>query len=246
MNIFRIKVADVVVEIESIYNTSQYYCRHFLTSDSPNFKVSISPKDIEYERMMLIPDCNNEYIRDDQLELSSIHRKISNEIVKFDVFLMHAAAITLDGKAYLFTAKSGTGKTTHILKWLKEVRGSNVINGDKPFISMKNEPTVFSSPWSGKEGLFLNVSSSIEAIVFLERNDNNYIEKLSFNKAYPLLYQYVYKPTDANGMKKTLTMIKNMNGKVSFYSFKINNFKNDCVQVAYNALVNGLDSYGTI
>ena len=51
---------------------------------------------------------------------------------------MHGAVIRYKGKAYLFTAPSGTGKTTHIRQWLKKAEGTFVVNGDKPLIKVEN------------------------------------------------------------------------------------------------------------
>ena len=65
------------------------------------------------------------------------YRIICKKILSFDAMLMHCAAVSVDNEAYLFTAVSGTGKTTHINLWRKKFGDRFfVINGDKPIIRL--------------------------------------------------------------------------------------------------------------
>ena len=51
----------------------------------------------------------------------------------YGAFLMHAAVVEVDGIAYVFTAPSGTGKSTHVQLWLDHFGPrARVLNGDKP------------------------------------------------------------------------------------------------------------------
>lgn len=45
------------------------------------------------------------------------YRKIAEKLVQYDVMLFHGSAVAVDGIGYLFTAKSGTGKSTHTRLW---------------------------------------------------------------------------------------------------------------------------------
>ena len=71
----------------------------------------------------------------------------------------------------------------------------------------------------------------------MERAENNIIEQISFAEALPLLLQQAYRPNDEEKMRKTLLLIQRISDNVSFWRFKCNNFKDDCFEVAYNALV---------
>ena len=85
---------------------------------------------------------------------------------------MHGAAIAFDGAAYLFTAPSGTGKTTHVRLW-RQYLGSRVtvVNGDKPFLSLEPDGTVrvWGSPWAGKERWQSPISVPLCGVCLLER-----------------------------------------------------------------------------
>ena len=170
-----------------------------------------------------------------------ILRKISEELINFDVFLMHGVALAIDGEAYLFTAPSRTGKSTHAELWVERCPEAFIINGDKPFIRVSEgqPPLVCGSPWAGKENLFTNIMVPLKAIVLMERAEENHIMCIPFAKAFPTLLQQTYHPKDAAKMQKTLSLMQRLNPAVSFWHFQCNNYKNDCFDVAYRALVEG-------
>ena len=183
----------------------------------------------------------------DALDLSGAERLlmlklISEELLSFDTLLMHGAVVAVDDAAYMFTAKSGTGKTTHIQSWLRNVEGAYVVNGDKPFIILRNAdepPLACGSPWAGKEKMQTNTMVPLKAIVLLERAEENRMERISFARAFPFLLQQVYCPEDPEKMKKALHLMQRLYPAVSIWRFQCNNFKDDCFQVAYKALTAG-------
>ena len=100
--------------------------------------------------------------------------------VIFDAIMLHSSCIMYKGKAYMFTAHSGTGKSTHTGLW-KQVFGDEVtyINDDKPLLrKIDGIWTAFGNPWSGKTDLNTNCSAPVGAIVFLNRGEKNTIRKL--------------------------------------------------------------------
>ena len=90
-------------------------------------------------------------------ESDSLITSICDRMPFYDMFLMHAAVVAVDGVAYIFTAPSGTGKTTHTMLWKKHFGDRAVIvNGDKPLIRLQGGKVyVCSTPWKGKEELGL-------------------------------------------------------------------------------------------
>lgn len=89
------------------------------------------------------------------LEFLCIHDSLAAQLPAHHRFLMHGAAVAFDGAAYLFTAPSGTGKTTHVRLW-RQYLGSRVtvVNGDKPFLSLEPDGTSASGapPGPAKSG----------------------------------------------------------------------------------------------
>ena len=98
---------------------------------------------------------------------------------------------------------------------------------------------VCGSPWQGKENLGRNCMMPLKAIVFMERGDNNVIRKASFSEVFPSLLGQSYRPQSADGMRKTLALLKALQGKLRFFRFTFDNLRDDCFSVAYDALVGG-------
>lgn len=173
------------------------------------------------------------------LEVNALLRKVCDKFIDYGIIMMHGVAIALDGESYIFTAKSGTGKTTHIMKWLEHRPDTVVVNGDKPFIitnANNSKPMVCGSPWAGKEEMCSNVIVSLKAIVIMERSEENVIKEISFGEAFPILLQQIYYPEEEIRIRKTISCIRSLQPSVSFYLFKFNNYKADAFQVAFNAL----------
>ncbi len=150
---------------------------------------------------------------------------------------MHGSVIAIDNEAYMFTAKSGTGKTTHIRKWLERVPEAFVVNGDKPLIiAGKETPQACGTPWCGKERMGTNAIVPLKAIVFMDRAEENAIRPITFKQAFPRLLEQTHRPEDPELMSKTLQLLASLNNRVKFYHFDFNNFKDDAFDVAYQAL----------
>ena len=105
-----------------------------------------------------------------------------------DTILIHASCVSHGGKAYPFTAKSGTGKSTHSSLWMKYIEWTELMNDDNPIIRLiDGKPYVFGSPWSGKTPCYRNVKKPLGAVVQIERSDKNYTERLSVVSSFATL-----------------------------------------------------------
>ena len=240
MSLFKIELANVVFEINSMYSYAYDFCHSFITDEKPDVKIQITPSDLSEERKRQELIGFEDKSSDSVLELNNIHRQISDRIIDYGVFMMHAAVISIDDSSFLFAAKSGTGKTTHLIRWLINSPNARIINGDKPFIITEGVPMACGSPWAGKERLYSNSKVPLKAIVFMERAKNNKMKRISFAEAFPAFLQQVYLPENEKGFRQTLKLMQSLNGRVSFWRFQCNNYKDDCFSVAYNALVNDL------
>ena len=209
----------------------------FLSNGQTDCSVAISMEDISVHQKH---NGLEQETWEGGIKSSNLLKKVSDCLIDYDIFLMHCAAIALGNNAYAFMAPSGTGKTTHVQKWLDNLSDSYIINGDKPFIKIpgdNSQPLVCGSPWAGKEKQYTNSMVGLKSIVYLERAENNCIHEISFSEAIPLLLQQIYHPDNEEKMRKTIKLLKALNGKVAFYRFECNNFKKDCFDVAYSAIV---------
>ena len=237
---FTVRLAGLNIEINSLHARVMAICRKFTVDQKPDIKLVSNQLEVDKEKRKYIETVgyrNDPW--DGFVELSSVLKSICTEFIDNDIFMMHGAVIADGLFSYLFTAPSGTGKTTHILKWIEHIPGAFVINGDKPFIKLSKEgskPLACGSPWAGKENLYTNTMVPLKSIILMERAEENYIEEISFIEAFPALLQQTYHPDDEEKMRKTIRLLKRLYPAVTFWRFHFNNFRDDCFDVAYNAL----------
>ena len=169
---FRIKVADVCVEIDNRYGFVEDVCRDYIVKGDciPAFRVQITSDQVHH---MLSGATWN--LTAPMAESYLINRALCRKMAEFDAYLFHSAVITYRGKCIAFSGTRGTGKSTHIGLW-KEKFGKDVtvINGDKPLLALRDGALIaYGTPWCGKEGWQTNTSAKLDAIVFLEQSKTN-------------------------------------------------------------------------
>lgn len=237
---FTIRLADVNIEVSSIYDEVFRLCRDYLTDGTPDLYVSPAPADIEMERVKNIREAEAEGLSPvdypaPYLETLAVYRSIAAQMTGYDTLLLHGAVVAVGDKAWLFTAPSGTGKTTHIRLWLENIAGSYVVSGDKPLIHIGDEVTVYGTPWAGKEGWQRNVGVRLCGIVFLGRGAENRIERTSLSQSLPLLIQQCYRPKDKSSVEKALELICRLGRRVPLYRMQCNMLP-DAALTAYKTL----------
>lgn len=130
----------------------------------------------------------------------------------------------MDGEAVIFTANSGTGKSTHSRLW-REMFGDQVwmINDDKPLLRIGEESVlVFGSPWDGKHHLSRNASAPLKAIVKLERAEVNHIEPIKKEEAFPILMKQCYVSRNPATTLRTLDLIQRLLRMTDFFKLGCN------------------------
>ncbi len=215
----KIKIADIVVEIDNKYEHIEWLARDFLTDDAPDFSVAATDEEIERERGDSCEEYSNGY-----LESIVIYRHIAEKLPLYDAVVFHAATISLDGVAYAFTAPSGTGKTTHTRLWLSYFgERAEYINGDKPILRFINgAPIIFGTPWRGKESYGGNKSAPLGGIVFLSRGEENIARELSPDDAIGALISQLYIPKCRETAPRALMLCNRILEKVKLVSLKCN------------------------
>lgn len=102
--------------------------------------------------------------------------------------LVHASVIRHDGKGYLMTAPSGTGKSTHTRLWYENIPGCDLMNDDNPVIRIiDGTPIVYGTPWSGKTPCYRNIEAPIGGIVRIQQRPENKIRQLAPIEAFTMM-----------------------------------------------------------
>lgn len=244
MTEFTIRIAGRVAAVSARFSSTRSYCEKYLCDAAPDFAVSISPEDIAYEREKSAQEDALEGIpvrqfTDAYLETIAVQRKIAEALFAFDTLLFHGSVVAVDGVAYLFTAKSGTGKSTHTRLW-REVYGSRavMINDDKPFLHVGEAGvTVYGSPWNGKHGLGCNASASLRAICILQRGEENRICRIPAKTAVSMLIQQSNRPQNKRLMLQYMQLLDRLTAQVVFYNLECN-MEPQAAMVAYEAMAN--------
>ncbi|MCC8063595.1 MAG: hypothetical protein LIO70_00740 [Clostridiales bacterium] len=224
-----IELAGCVIGLRPRYPYLQTYCLDYRTDAPAAFTVTATQADIDYEREKSAREDALEGIpvrrfSDDYLETLAVYRKIAVALLDYDTLLFHGSAVAVDGTGYLFTARSGTGKSTHARLW-REMFGPRavMVNDDKPLLKLTpGGVTVYGTPWDGKHRLSTNIAVPLRAICILSRDATNHIAPLTAGAAYPMLLQQAYRPDDPAAMEKTLTLLDRLAGGVALYALGCN------------------------
>ena len=208
-----IKLADRVIEISANYPETKFFFRDYIIEgipDNTDMNITVTNEDITNEREKAgvagLIKASDRY-----LETLVIHRKISEELPRYQTIMFHGSAIALDGEVYLFTAPSGTGKSTHARLW-RECFGDRtfMVNDDKPFLRLCEDGTVmvYGSPWNGKHRLGTNTARPLKAVCILSQAKENRIRPVSAKDGFQTLYTQTYRPmSSGDAMKQTLNVI---------------------------------------
>lgn len=113
---------------------------------------------------------------------------------KKDSLFIHASSIVYQSKGILFSAKSGTGKSTHARLW-RTYTDAKALNDDKNIIVFENNKLMlYSNPWSGKHQIHQNLVAPLACIVFLYQSKTNIVKRLEPHEAMRLLLGQIEPP----------------------------------------------------
>lgn len=241
---FTLHLAGHTVGVSTLHNGTAEYCKDYIAeNNSPGaFSVAVTQSHIDSERIRTQRSDEAEGIpprqlTDSYLEITAVQRLITEELFRFDTLLFHGSVVAVDGKGYLFTAKSGTGKSTHTRLW-REYFGDRAImvNDDKPFLHITEEGViVHGSPWNGKHGLGSNIAVPLKAICILERAEVNHIQPIPPKYALTMLIQQSSRPMNGALMGKYMELIDGLSRKVEFYRMGCT-ISTDAAKLAYETM----------
>ncbi len=133
--------------------------------------------------------------------------------------VLHSSCIARNGRAVLFSAVSGTGKSTHTQLWRKYFPDTVYINDDTPVLRLDKSEAVYAcgSPWSGKTALNTNISAPLCGIVFLERGFENKISPIGGTEAFRRLLGETRKMPFASSIEQASDLCLKLMERVPMY-----------------------------
>ncbi len=191
---FSLSLAEIPLTCELRFPDTVYYFKKFLSEipyqDNP---VSVPDRLVE----TYLHECSSvAYSAADEYHL--LHLVASNALLAYHRCVFHGTAFLWHEKAWIFTAPSGTGKTTQYRRWRKLYRDEvKIINGDKPILEFKEDHTIMvhPSPWKGKERWGSMLKAPLGGIIYLEQGKENKIERMNAQDAVLSIYkQFLFLP----------------------------------------------------
>ena len=239
---FNMKIAGHTAKINSLFESTPQYFRPYLTGDPAEFSVTVTKEMIDFEQADLLEEAHRDGFKprvftDPFLERAAIQRAFAEFLFDYNILLFHGSAIAVDGNGYLFTAHSGTGKSTHTRLW-RQVFGDRAImvNDDKPFLEIKPDGVwLHGSPWSGKHGLDANISVPLKGLCFLERGTENHIAPISAETVLPILQKQAYQPLIEAKEATFLHLVDRLSASVPLWKLACNK-KPDAATLAFETM----------
>ncbi len=244
------RFAEKYVSVTTLHSYTHDLCSVYRTDHAPDLYVETTQADIDRERSY---STENHGSSDQYLESLAVYRGIAEQMPFYDTVLFHGSAVAvtdvsvtetdmtvvnkLHAKCYLFTAVSGTGKSTHSALW-RRLLGSRafMVNDDKPLIRIGDDgAVVYGTPYDGKHRLSTPVGVPLHGLCQLCRGEKNRIERISGQEIYPVLLQQMYRPHSGEALERSLLLLDRLIAAVPIYRLYAN-MDIEAAQVAYTKM----------
>ena len=226
-------IADLNILINPLCEETKHRLLPYIsTSKTFDFEVEISKNEVE----VCSESLNNCGLF--SAESTLILTRICNRVLeKYSGFFFHSSCLMLDNEGYVFTALSGTGKSTHTALWRKLFRDRvTMINDDKPIIRKKDGAFyVYGTPWMGKSDIGNNVKAPVKAVYILRRGENNSAVRVRTGEVFKNILEATVVPTDRKNMEKLLELLDEFFSSVPLFLLTCN-MDIEAAQVAYDAV----------
>ncbi len=227
------QIAKLNIKINPLYRETEKRLEPFL-SKPEEFDFDATATETEIADYI---EQNNYQFPAHLVEGSVILTKICRTVLTdYDGFFFHSSSLMLDGEAYLFTALSGTGKSTHTALWRRHFGDRVVmINDDKPIIRrIDGRFWVCSTPWMGKSEIGTNIDVPVRAVYVLRRSETNSAVRVSTAKVFKQLLEATLVPGEPENMSKLLELFDGLFTQVPLFLLSCNTDE-DAAVTAYNA-----------
>lgn len=168
------------------------------------------------------------------------------ELMKYDGMMLHASAVCYEGKAYLFSAPSGTGKSTHTHLW-QMVFGDDakVFNDDKPALRcIDGKWYAYGTPWCGKDGININMKVPIAGICFLKQAPYNKITRLTdLDVAQRIISQTIRRFNHMDNLDRMITNVNTLIQSVPVFELE-NRPEPEAALLSYNTMRQAAEEIG--
>ena len=231
------KIADLFVEIPDAGGLSPR-CQEYLIDEQEKTDIVLREEKFRLERWKGLSAETAIYMESGF--------QFYRELLHFDGMMLHASAVALDGKAYLFSGPCGVGKSTHTELWRSTFgQAVKVFNDDKPALRrLDGRWFAYGTPWCGKNGININMKTPLAGICFLKQSDKNEIRRLSALEAMPkVIAQTTSHLRDITKMDKMLQNVEKLISEIPIYEL-CNKPEPEAAQLSFNTMRQGAEEIG--
>ena len=209
------KIAGLTVKMDSFGRTEEQALPYRCDPAEPDMVIQSDWKSFQQRQP---------HLNDEDCEYLCTGGSFYRQLLQFDGMLLHASAVVVDGRAYLFSAPCGTGKSTHTKLWL-QVFGDRavILNDDKPALRHENGVWyAYGTPWSGKHDISSNIRVPVAGICFLYQAKENTIEPFGGAKAIFSLLEQTARPAGADLRMQLMTLLDRLMAQVPVWRMGCN------------------------
>lgn len=199
----------------------------YLYSENEKADITLSiPKEMEAEHEIFVRTNIWNYLA------------FEDVLINHQAFILHSSFISWQNNGILFTAPSGTGKSTQADLW-KKYEDADIYNGDRTIIrKIDGKYYGFGSPYAGSSGIYRNESAPIKAIVVIEQGPDNVIRRLHGREAFlPLFRETLMNTWNKEYMEKMTDLLMDAACQIPIYHLScrpdqdaVNTVKNEILQ----------------
>ena len=223
------KVAGLLFKMDACGMTEQRAEKYQIeTPDEPLFEVTSRWDLVKHRHPELAVDIGH-YL--------STGNCFYRNLIEYNGMMLHASAVVVDGVAYLFSADSGTGKSTHTGLWLKKFgERAYILNDDKPALKLEEGVWyAYGTPWSGKHDINVDRRIPIGGIALVKRGETNEITPAKGVLTIQKLLKQLNRPKGKEYREKLLELMDRLMTDVPIWELQCN-MEPEAADVAYNAM----------
>ncbi len=223
------KIAGLTVKMDTFGRTqAQAQAYRCSPCSDPQIVIKTTPQEIQAKYSMFAEDIGEHMVTGAQFY---------RQLLDYDGMMLHSSAIVVDGKAYLFTADSGTGKSTHTRLWLQKFGDrAFILNDDKPALRLEDGTWyAYGTPWSGKEDISVDVRVPVAGIAVVYRAQENTIEPFKGIGAIHAILKQVNRPVCKEYREKLLDLLDKLITQVPVWKLQCN-MDPEAAEVSYRAM----------
>lgn len=230
------KIAGIYVQMKPKYNRTLKQSIPYLSNDIKEPDIIFDEK---LDKIVLESQELYKGLSIEDIEYMIYGACFYDTLLKHNGFMLHSSCVVVDNEAYLFSAPSGTGKSTHTQLYLKVFKErAKILNDDKPAIVIEDgQVLAYGTPFSGKTDLNLNEHYPIKGICFIERSKDNFIEEMASSKAIFNILNQTLRPKIDDKTDILLSYIDTLVKNVPIFRLGAN-MSDDAAILSFNTMKN--------